>query len=342
MLRGFSKHGLFASSLIGGAIFTSQTHCEIDEECKLSFEKSQNLSNWSSTHHCTVSRIYEPKTERELDRLLRHHQLKNLKLRPIGTALSPNGISFPDAGCDGLSLFHFDKIVVDLPNSVVVVGAGATVANVLKELAKHGLTLENFSSIQEQQMAGWTQVAAHGTGCTLPTVEEQIVSMKISTPTEGLLTLSSTSLPHIFRMAKVGLGCIGVVSELTLRCIPQLSLKETLVTYNRMSIQNDHYNRLRNYRHVRYMWIPYTSCVVSVHSNPTPHKQAPAINPTLPSSALPTRSLIELIKLRSPVGASHSEEYLRTQGFAQLRDIALGLNPLDLEVAVHHISYSVI
>lgn len=38
---------------------------------------------------------------------------------------------------------------------------------VLEALAKHGLTLQNFSSIQEQQMGGWTQVcmcvhAKHG------------------------------------------------------------------------------------------------------------------------------------------------------------------------------------
>jgi L-galactono-1,4-lactone dehydrogenase len=48
------------------------------------------------------------------------------------------------------------------------------VSDLLKELSKHGLTLENFSSIQEQQLGGWTQVAAHGTGITLSTVEEQV------------------------------------------------------------------------------------------------------------------------------------------------------------------------
>jgi hypothetical protein len=119
------------------------------------------------------------------------------------------------------------------------------VRQVLEALSKHGLTLQNFSSVQEQQMGGWTQVgdnrsalashipqsiappprmadygyvcylsgppsiwilvhlaqrvgfdarligrsllacmqvAAHGTGARLPTVEEQIVSMKVVTP----------------------------------------------------------------------------------------------------------------------------------------------------------------
>lgn len=43
-------------------------------------------------------------------------------------------------------------------------------------------------------------------GVSLPTVEEMIVNMKIATPTEGLITLSGTANPHLFSMAKVGLG----------------------------------------------------------------------------------------------------------------------------------------
>ena len=51
-----------------------------------------------------------------------------------------------------------DYVICDKHKREVTVGAGATVFKTLKELAKHGLTLENFSSIQEQQIAGWTQV----------------------------------------------------------------------------------------------------------------------------------------------------------------------------------------
>jgi FAD/FMN-containing dehydrogenase len=86
-----------------------------------------------------------------------------------------------------------------------LVGGGAIVRNVLKELNRYGLTLSNFSSIQEQQVAGWTQVAAHGTGCTLPTVDEMIVRMQLVSPTQGIVTLSETSNAELFRFAKVGL-----------------------------------------------------------------------------------------------------------------------------------------
>ena len=79
---------------------------------------------------------------------------------------------------------------MDVDRKLVTVGAGATVNKVLQELRKHGLTLQNFSSIQEQQIGGWTQVAAHGTGCTLPTVDEMIQKMTIVSPVCGPLTLS--------------------------------------------------------------------------------------------------------------------------------------------------------
>ena len=204
--------------------------CEKDTENLVNYEKQQTLTNWSSTHSQTIDKLYEPRNERELERLLKDYQSKKLKIRPIGTCLSPNGLALPDNNGNGISLHYFNKISIDIKNKIITVGAGTTVSEILKELRKYNLTLENFSSIQEQQIAGWTQVAAHGTGCTLPTVEEQIIEMKIVTPKEGLLVLSNQHLPNVFRFAKVGLGSLGVVTELKLKCIPKLSLKEeTLV-----------------------------------------------------------------------------------------------------------------
>lgn len=88
-------------------------------------------------------------------------------------------------------------------------------------------------------------------------VDEMVVGMKLATPTEGLISLSSESNPSLFAMAKVGLGSLGVVTELTLRCIPKHSLMEQLsvVDVKDLSVV-DHYQRLKDYRHVRYMWLP--------------------------------------------------------------------------------------
>ena len=151
---------------------------------------------------------------------------------------------------------------------------------------------------------GWTQIAAHGTGCQFSTVDEMILEIQIISPSYGLLKIvpSSTKIPvdgtitleqlksmkvddplqckivvsdELFNMVKVGLGSLGVVTELKLKCIPEFKLQEKTFHMNKndlisskIEIQN-HLNRLKNERHVRYMWLPYTGSVIGVTSQPT-------------------------------------------------------------------------
>jgi L-galactono-1,4-lactone dehydrogenase len=158
---------LRAAAAVIGLLATAQlSHSERDTN-GVAYEKGGAITNWSATHTCSPSRQFEPKSAQEVCRVLEQHHATKTKIRPIGTALSPNGISMSNG--DVLSVAALDYVEVDKERMLVTVGAGARVADVLKELGKYDLTLENFSSIQEQQMGGWTQVAAHGTGCTLPT-----------------------------------------------------------------------------------------------------------------------------------------------------------------------------
>ena len=92
---------------------------------------------------------------------------------------------------------------------------------------KHGLTLEHVSSITEQQIAGWTQASAHGTGALFPPVDEMITSMSVVTPAQGALKSALDGPdPDLFRWIRVGLGTLGVVSKVTLKCIPKYTLHE--------------------------------------------------------------------------------------------------------------------
>ncbi len=61
------------------------------------------------------------------------------------------------------------------------------------------------------------QVSAHGSGAQIPPVDEFVVGMKLITPGQGTLTLSQEDNPELFNLAKVGLGALGVVSEVTLQ-----------------------------------------------------------------------------------------------------------------------------
>ena len=123
-----------------------------------------------------------------------------------------------------------------------------------------------------------------------------------------LCTPTYLFLPHTFhRLCKVGLGSLGVVTELTLKCIPRFDLCEHTTAATRETIAGtwsvhvlhvlpfrhdtnssftlhaptgtgnaEHARRLQAFRHVRYMWIPYSDTVMYVTSNPVPAPQAGA------------------------------------------------------------------
>ena len=100
-------------------------------------------------------------------------------------------------------------LAVDAERQQVTVQAGARIKDVVEALRPHGLTLQNYASIAEQQVGGFLQVGAHGTGAAVPPVDEQVVRYKLHTPALGALELTAESHPRLFWLAKVGLGLIG-------------------------------------------------------------------------------------------------------------------------------------
>lgn len=52
------------------------------------------------------------------------------------------------------------------------------------------------------------------------------MDLKLVTPGRGTIELSDSKDPQLFRLAKVGLGLLGVASEITLQCVPAHSLLE--------------------------------------------------------------------------------------------------------------------
>eukprot|EP00939_MAST-03C_sp_MAST-3C-sp1_P001413 g1413.t1 len=289
---------------------------------RVDIETEVDISNWSNTNSVCARRIFYPQNTVELEKIVMWAHANKEKIRPVGTALSPNGNAFDERGM--LSLACCDRVLeVDTDAKQITVEAGAKVSKILDTLSRYGLTLENFSSIQEQQIGGWTQVAAHGTGAALSSVEEQIVRMAIVTPAFGRIELSKENHPKLFRFAKVGLGALGVVSEVTLQCVPKFQLKERSYVQSRSKIREEHAKLLQEYRHVRYMWIPHTDDVVVVVSNPTSETLTLSNNNSDTDGALePFRAL-----LKDVCGDDDDET---CTNFAEYRERILEKDPLSV------------
>lgn len=286
--------------------------------------ENQHLINWSGTHECTVGHLYQPESLAELETVVREAHSRASKLRCVGSGLSPNGIAFQSGGMVSLALM--DKVCsIDPHTKQVTVQAGARVQDVADALRPYGLTLANYASIREQTIGGFTQVSAHGTGAALPPVDETIVAMKLVTPAEGTLELSRDKDPELFALAKVGLGCLGIVAEVTLQAVPAHKLKETTTVTDIATVKRHHAEWLRDHKHLRYMWIPYTDAVVVVFCDEIDSSNSIGTSQTPLLSADASKPLKKLAVGSNVVPAIEVDGLSATQ----LRDALLAKAPLD-------------
>lgn len=284
---------------------------------------SEHLVNWSGTHECQVARFFQPESLEELEAVVKAAHKTGRKLRCVGSGLSPNGLGFNEEGMVSLTLM--DNILsVDAERQQVTVQAGARVQAVADELRKHGLSLQNYASIREQTCGGFTQVSAHGTGAAIPPVDEQVVALKLVTPALGTIELSKTQDPELFDLAKVGLGLLGVVAEVTLQCVPAHRLVERTQVSNLREVRRKHVQRLQENKHLRYMWLPHTDTVVVVTCNEVAQGQEPAVPAPKYSEAQRVEPLLRLLSTRSTLPADE----LAALSATQCRDHLLALEPL--------------
>ena len=212
--------------------------------------EEQTVSNWSGTQHVNCARHVQPESVDALAKAVEWAHTHRRRLRPVGSALSPNGAAFNAEGMISLALL--DELVrVDRHAMTVTTQAGARVLELVEKLRPHGLTLANYASIREQQIGGFTQVGAHGTGARIPPLDETVTSLALVTPGKGVVRLSEDDEdPETFRMARCSVGSLGVATEVTLRCVPAHRLLERTWTATHKEVEKNHDTWLKEHQHL--------------------------------------------------------------------------------------------
>jgi FAD-linked oxidoreductase len=171
--------------------------------------------NWAGDQVCAPAERVEPRSEAELVEALARAE----RVRVIGS-----GHSFTDiALTDGVhvSLRHMDR-VLDADDALVRVQGGIRLRELGVELARRGLAMENLGDVDAQTLAGALATGTHGTGVGYRNLSSQVEGMRLVTAS-GALDVEDDDL----RAARVGLGALGVVTEVTLRCQPLYTLRRT-------------------------------------------------------------------------------------------------------------------
>jgi L-gulonolactone oxidase len=148
----------------------------------------------------------------------------------------------------------------------VTVEAGITLHELGGRLAERGLAMENQGDIDRQQLAGALSTATHGTGERFANLSSQVAELRLATADGEVRELTEESDREALRAARVGLGALGVITRVTLRCVPLFTLRrldlprtldETLANLDELVASNDHFE---------FYGFPYTGRVMTRES----------------------------------------------------------------------------
>ena len=215
-------------------------------------ESVASWRNWAGDERCTPAAVERPSSLEELSGTIVRAASEGRRVRVAGA-----GHSFSDIACtDGLML-ALDRLAgvldVDRAGGLVRVQAGITIHELSRRLAVHGLALENLGDIDIQTIAGAISTATHGTGARLRNISSQVSELTLVLADGSTLTCSAERDAETFRAARVGLGALGVIAEVTLRCVPAFTLRgvdapmeieETLECFEELALGNDHFEFL--------------------------------------------------------------------------------------------------
>ncbi|MGO2995798.1 MAG: D-arabinono-1,4-lactone oxidase [Brachybacterium alimentarium] len=178
---------------------------------------------WSGGHRWCPQHLLAPRDEAGVLEGLALARSRKLPLRVIG-----GGHSFtPLAATDGvaMSLEALSGLVrADPASGLVTLRGGTRLWEIAELLAPYGLALSVMGDIDRQSIAGAIQTGTHGTGARFTGFAGMVRALRLALADGSIVETSPTQDPDLFQAARLGLGTIGIVLEVTIACVPAYRL----------------------------------------------------------------------------------------------------------------------
>jgi len=221
-------------------------------------------TNWAGNQAMAPDRVEHPRTTEEIAAAVKGAAAAGRRVKAIGS-----GHSFTSVGLTDGVLLKLDRCsdLVQVDGTLVTVQAGMTLRTLNGLLAERGLSLTNMGDVDAQTVSGAVSTGTHGTGRASASIAHQLAALELVLPDGSVVSCSPTERPELFEHARVGLGALGVISQVTFRTEPQFALHaderpmplaEVLDGYEELVAANDHFE---------FFWFPHTGVALTKRNN---------------------------------------------------------------------------
>jgi L-gulonolactone oxidase len=231
-------------------------------------------SNWAGDQSCRPTEIVCPRSREELAEAIASATGRGRRVRVAGS-----GHSFTEAALTDGTMVRIEALrgVIDAdPGSGLVKVAGGTVLNDLSgELSRLGLAMENLGDIDRQTLAGAISTGTHGTGASLRNIPAQVEGLELVLADGSVRQLSAATDPELLRAARVGVGALGAIAAVTLRCVPAFTLLRVDSPHPREEVLASFHERAAEHDHFELFTFPYSDLALVLERDRTDQPARP-------------------------------------------------------------------
>ncbi|SDZ35348.1 L-gulonolactone oxidase [Micromonospora pattaloongensis] len=214
-------------------------------------------SNWAGNQRAAAREALAPGSTDAVAAAVRAARDGGRRIKPVGSGHSFTDIARSDD--QRLELTRLaGPVAVDRARRRVTVQAGMPLHALNELLAAHGLALPNLGDIDAQTVAGAISTGTHGTGAAYGCLATFVEALTLVTGAGDVLRCSADSHPEVFAAARVGLGALGVIVEVTLRCVDAFWLRADERPAPLAAVLADLPATVEANDHLEFYWFPYT------------------------------------------------------------------------------------
>jgi FAD-linked oxidoreductase len=210
---------------------------------------AETWRNWAGDQSCQPAQLVRPRDREQLVESLAAASGADRKVSIVGA-----GHSFTETALSDGTMIDLGSLSglldADPSSGLVRVAAGTALAELNETLYGLGLAMENLGDIDRQTIAGAISTGTHGTGARLRNISAQVEALELVLADGAVRELSAEGEPDLLRAARVGIGVLGAVTAVTLRCVPAFTLRrgdtprpreEVLDSFEELADANDHF-----------------------------------------------------------------------------------------------------